>query len=165
MFPLCCQADSDSDVCNCMHLSIWAACLCASRTITGLAGLYLEGRRSSWTDGVTSSAQNHSPGSATEGETQTEVSELKGVSGSRRNIQTKTPEKEWTPAWPLELQTSRLWLTDRLWVEDGDAVTAPHQANWLAQTGSVFPTPWGLSEELAAILVSEPCSGLAQREN
>lgn len=45
-------------------------------------------------DGVTGSAQNHSPGSGTETEAQAEVSELKGVSGSQRNIQTKTPEKE-----------------------------------------------------------------------
>lgn len=62
------------------------------------------GRRSSWTDSVTGSAQNHSPGSETEKEAQaegfselkeaqTEVSELKEVSGSQRNIQTKTPEK------------------------------------------------------------------------
>lgn len=44
-------------------------------------------------NGVTGQARNHSPGSETEEEAQTEVSELKEVSGSQRNIQTKTPEK------------------------------------------------------------------------
>ncbi|CAJ1076161.1 hypothetical protein KUCAC02_007350%2C partial, partial [Xyrichtys novacula] len=41
------------------------------------------GRRSSWTDGVTSSAQNHRPGSNTETEAQTEVSDFKDMSGSK----------------------------------------------------------------------------------
>lgn len=44
-------------------------------------------------DGVTSSAQNHSPGSETETEAETEVSELKGLSARQRNTQTKTPER------------------------------------------------------------------------
>lgn len=82
----------------CMHLSInvyvcvfdWA--FVQAELSPGLQALPW-GRRSSWTDGVTGSAQNHSPGSETEKEAQTEVSELKEVSGSQRNIQTKTPEK------------------------------------------------------------------------
>lgn len=52
------------------------------------------GRRSSWTDDVTSSAQNHSPGSETEKKEQTEVSEFKEVSGSQRNTTDKDTKKE-----------------------------------------------------------------------
>ncbi|KAI4821767.1 hypothetical protein KUCAC02_007350, partial [Chaenocephalus aceratus] len=51
------------------------------------------GSRRSWTEGVTSSAQNHSPGSETEEEAQTEVSESEEVFGRQGIIQTKTPEE------------------------------------------------------------------------
>ena len=45
-------------------------------------------------DGVTGSAQNHSPGSETETEAQTEVSELEEVSGSRRKHSDKDTRRE-----------------------------------------------------------------------
>lgn len=91
------QEVSNFSGCMCASVCVHGLCvqrwLCASRTIAGPTDLLPGGRRSSWTDGVTGSAQNHSPGSGTETEAQAEVSELKGASGSQRNIQTKTPEK------------------------------------------------------------------------
>lgn len=120
---------------------------------------YLQATWTAGNDAETSSAQHHVPGSKTEAE----VSELREVSGRQRNTDTKKLETEWTLVWPLELPTSGLWLTDRLRAEDGDAVTAPHQANWLAKTGSVFPTPTGTNGVLAAIPACEPLSGLEQK--
>lgn len=163
MLLFCCQVVSNW----CVYVQAFVLCFCGSRTIAGLTGLTPWGRRNNWTDGVTGSPQNHSPGSETEKEalTQTEVFRVERSVWQSGKHSDKDTRKEWTPAWPLKLQTSRLWLTDRLWAEDGVAVTAPHQANWLAKTGSVFPTPWGLNEELPAIPISAPRSGLAQREN
>lgn len=72
---------------------------------------------------------------------------LKDVSGSQRSLLDIETRKEWTPVWPLEQMTSRLWLSDRFCVEDGRAATAPHRANWLVVTRSGFPDPQGLTEE------------------
>lgn len=74
----------------------------------------------------------------------------KDVSGSQRSLLDIETRREWTPAWPLEQLTSRLWLSGRLCAEDDRAVTAPHRANWLAATRSGFPNPQGLTGGLEA---------------
>lgn len=165
MLLLCCQVFSNSDLCVhagvCAWVCVWL-CLCASRTITRLTGLTWrqEEQLDRWCDQFSAESQpwigNREKG--TEWGFRVERSVWQSEKHSDKDTR-----KEWTPAWPLELQTSRLWLTDRLWAEDGDAVTAPHQANWLVETGSVFLTPRGLIGKHTAIPLSEPRSGLLQR--
>lgn len=89
----------------------------------------------------------------------------KNVSGSHRSLSDIETSKEWTPIWPLEQLTSRLWLSDRLCVEDGRAVTAPQRANWLGVTRSGFPNPQGLTEELGATPSSKLHSLCGQSES
>lgn len=88
----------------------------------------------------------------------------KNVSGSHRSLSDIETSKEWTPVWPLEQLTSRLWLSDRLCVEDGRAVAAPHRANWLVVTRSGSPNPQGLTEELGATPSSKLHSLCGQSE-
>lgn len=129
MLLLCCSVVSNSDVCPCMHLS---CAFVQAELSPGLQALP-KGRKSSWMNGVTSKARNHSPGSETEKETQTEVSELKEVSGSQRNIQTKTPEKnELLPdQWSSRLVDCD-WVTETLcrrW-RCGHCTTPRQLARW-----------------------------------
>lgn len=128
MLLLCCSVVSNSDVCTCMHLS----CAFVQAELSPSLQALPKGRKSSWMNGVTSKARNHSPGSETEKETQTEVSELKEVSGSQRNIQTKTPEKnELLP----DQWSSR--LVDCDWVADSVPKMAMRSLHHTTPTGSL----------------------------
>lgn len=168
MLLLCCQVALNSDMCVrvrvCAWMCVFHLAFAQAELSPGLQALP-RGRKSSWANDVTSSAitaLDRKQRKKTVPGTDWGFRVVRSVWQSEKHSD-KDTRKEWTPARPLERQTSRLWLTDRLWAEDGEAVTAPHQANWLTETGSVVPTPWGRSEELTAIPVSELRSGLAQR--
>lgn len=120
-------------VCSCMSAcaSVFDCAFVQAALSLGLQ-ILPGGRMSSWTDGVTSSEQNHSPGSETEKEAQTEVSELNEVSGSQRNTQTKTRERmnSCLTTGATDQQTVTDWQTLSWGWRCGHCATPSQLAHW-----------------------------------
>lgn len=120
-------------ICSCMSAyALVFYCAFVQAALSPDLQTLAEGRKSSWTDGVTSSKQNHRPGSETEKQKHTKVSELKEVSGSQTNIQTKTQERmnSCLTIGAADQQTVTDWQTLSWRWRCGHCATPSQLAHW-----------------------------------